>query len=283
MQQIGSGRKFESRSTKSGNLGLPPTGTAKRPTENQNKLGNLSRLSVVVPIKGPYENRVLSSLPQYVQKRLRPHLREVIVAKDDYLFQQDEAVKCVYFPETAVVSEYQILEDGRTIEVSIVGNEGALGVPSAFSSCRAINCSQVCVAGKVLKINSDYLERELSADQSLQYALHQTILRQMKQLSQKVICNTFHSVEQRFCAWLLMLQDRFGGDCLKITHEHIARVLGVHRPSITCIAQGLRDKGLIDYSRGRVLIRNRAGLEKNACICYGESDAMTLHLSGNIH
>ena len=119
-----------------------------------------------------------------------------MVAKDDYLFQQDEAVKCVYFPETAVVSEYQILEDGRTIEVAIVGNEGALGVISAFSSCRAINCSQVCVGGKVLKINSDYLERELSADQSLQYALHQTILRQMKQLSQKIICNTFHSVEQ---------------------------------------------------------------------------------------
>ena len=236
-----------------------------------------------MPISGPYENRVLSSLPQYVQKRLRPHLREVLVAKDDYLFQQDEAVKCVYFPETAVVSEYQILEDGRTIEVAIVGNEGALGVTSAFSSCRAINCSQVCVGGKVLKINSDYLERELSADQSLQYALHQTILRQMKQLSQKVICNTFHSVEQRFCTWLLMLHDRFGGDCLRITHEHIARVLGVHRPSITCIAQGLRDKGLIDYSRGRVVIRDLAGLEENACICYGESDAMTLHLSGHIH
>jgi len=269
------GRIKAARQARTGNGGI---GSAQ---ENVSKLGNLSRLSAVLP-GGLYENRLLSSLPQYVQKRLRPHFREMNVTKDDYLFQQDEAVKCVYFPETAVISEYQILEDGRTIEVAMIGNEGAVGVASAFSSCRAINCSQVCIAGKVLKINSDYLEREL-ADPTLQFALHHTILRQMKQLSQKVICNTFHSVEQRFCTWLLMLQDRFGGSSVKITHEHIARVLGVHRPSVTCIAQHLREMGLIDYSRGRIIIRDRIGLERNACICYAESDAMTLRLAGQVH
>ena len=153
----------------------------------------------------------------------------------------------------------------------MIGSEGALGVSSAFSTSRAINCSQVCIGGKVLKINSDYLDRELSADPTLQFVLHQTITRQMKQLSQKVICNTFHSVEQRLCTWLLMLQDRCGSPSLKVTHEHVARVLGVHRPSVTCIAQGLRERGLIDYSRGRIFIRDRAGVEKDACICYGDA------------
>lgn len=269
MQEIGSGRKpFQDKKMTARRI--TPGNNVKPIGEVQGALGGMGRLSVV---QAPevFANRVLSALPHYVIKRLRPHIREIAVSKDDYLFQQDEIVKCIYFPETAVISEFQILEDGRTIEVAMIGSEGALGVASAFSSARAINCSQVCIAGKVLKINSDYLERELSADHTLQFALHQAIARQMKQLSQKVICNTFHSVEQRFCTWLLMLQDRCGNACLKVTHEHVARVLGVHRPSVTCIAQGLREKGNIDYSRGRIVIRDREGVEKDACICYADA------------
>lgn len=275
MHQIGSDRKPGRAASRT--AGIPVVSASAL----QDRMSLPGRLNSAVG--DVYQNRVLASLPQHVQKRLFPHLREVSVTKDNYLFQQDEAVKCVYFPETAVVSEFQILEDGRTIEVAIIGNEGAVGVPSAFSSSRAINCSQVCVSGKVLKVNSDYLERELSADQALQYALHHTILRQMKQLSQKVICNTFHSVEQRFCTWLLMLQDRCDGNCLRVTHEHIARVLGVHRPSVTCIAQHLRENGLIEYSRGRITVLSRAGLEENACICYSESGLMPLQSAISIH
>lgn len=280
MQQIGSRSKsHQHKKITTGTVTPGNNGTAV--SDGRTTLGSLGRLAIVQPKDAP-ANRVLAALPQYVIKRLRPHLREITVSKDDYLFQQDEVVKCIYFPETAVISEFQILEDGRTIEVALIGSEGALGAASAFSSARAINCSQVCIAGKVLKINSDYLERELSADHSLQYALHQTIARQMKQLSQKVICNTFHSVEQRFCTWLLMLQDRSGNGFLKVTHEHAARVLGVHRPSITCIAQGLREKGYIDYSRGRIIIRSRVGVEKNACICYADS-RLTTRVSLAVH
>ncbi|MEO8574755.1 MAG: Crp/Fnr family transcriptional regulator [Pyrinomonadaceae bacterium] len=205
--------------------------------------------------------------------------KRVNLAKDQYLYQQDDTIDNIFFPETAVVSEFQILEDGRMIEVAIVGAEGVIGIASAFSACRAANCTQVCVAGTGLVIGRDIFEREVASDRRLQGIVHNYINNQIKQLSQRVVCNTFHSVEQRFCSWLLTLQGRSRRDRFRITHEHVARVLGVHRPSVTCIAQSLREKNLIDYGRARLVISDKGGIERLACGCSsGES-----HTASAIH
>jgi CRP-like cAMP-binding protein len=92
----------------------------------------------------------------------------------------------------------------------------------------------------------------------------------IRQISQRAICNMYHSVKERLCTWLLMVQDRCGRSTLNLTHEQIARTLGVYRPSITCIAQELREKKLIDYSRGGISICNRDRVEEVACTCYAE-------------
>ena len=213
------------------------------------------------------DNVLLKSFGAERLIRLRQFVKRVNLTKDQYLYQQDDTIDNIYFPETAVVSEFQILEDGRTIEVGIVGSEGAIGIASAFNSCRAANCMQVCVAGSALAVGRDILEREVASDPQLQLIIHNYINSQIKQLSQRVVCNTFHSVEQRFCTWLLTLQRRSRRDRFRITHEHVARVLGVHRPSVTCIAQGLRERNLIDYGRARLVICDTVGIERLACRC----------------
>lgn len=218
-----------------------------------------------VPRTSP--NTLLQNIGADHLMRLRQFFKRVNLTKDQYLYQQDDKIENIFFPETAVVSEFQILEDGRMIEVGIIGSEGAVGIASAFNSCQATNCTQVCVAGTAVAIGRDVFEREVAADPRLQLTLHNYINGQIKQLSQRVVCNTFHSVEQRFCSWLLTLQGRSHRDKFKITHEHVARVLGVHRPSVTCIAQGLREKNLIDYGRARLVIADKPGLEKLACRC----------------
>jgi CRP-like cAMP-binding protein len=232
---------------------------------------------VVVPgsvATGPSSNALLQLVDPEHFLRLRQFIKRVSLAKDQYLYQQDDEIDVIYFPETAVVSEFQILEDGRTIEVGIIGNEGAAGVASAFYSCRAASCMQVCVAGSALSISRDVFEREVMSDSRLRMYLHDDINGQIKQLSQRVVCNTFHSVEQRFCTWLLTLQKRSRREKFKLTHEHVARVLGVHRPSVTCIAQTLRERKLIDYGRARLVIRDRPGLESVACGCSADGHGL---------
>ena len=253
------------------------TGDGNRAT-TRISMGALRAAAAVTPLVAFTTNRLLTGLPAATISRLRPHLKEVTLIKEEYLFQQDESVESVFFPETAVISEYQILEDGRTIEVTTTGRDSAVGIPSAFGSRRAINCSQVCIGGKALRLRAEVLERELSICEEVHRPLQDSIIRQMKHLSQKVICNTFHSVEQRFCTWLLTLQNRSNRERFRLTHEHVARVLGVHRPSVTCIAQTLRDKKLIDYGRARLIISDAGGLRKLACRCSAD-----LHLSEAIH
>ena len=223
--------------------------------------------------KRPVANELLAGLPADMFKRLRPYLKEMVLEKDEYLYQQDDHIDSVYFPDSAVISEFQILEDGRTIEVAITGPEGAVGVTSAFSVCTATSCTQICVPGTVWKIKSDVLEREIAADRELNRLLHAQINANIRQLSQKIICNTYHSLEQRFCTWLLAMTERCGTNKLQVTQEHVARVLGVHRPSVTYIAQALRDLKLIDYRRGRIIVSNREGLKDHACPCYSDNGA----------
>ncbi|PYS99893.1 MAG: hypothetical protein DMF63_09465 [Acidobacteria bacterium] len=225
----------------------------------------------------PSSNSLIQNLGAEHLIRLRQFFKRVTLTKDQYLYQQDDRIDNILFPETAVISEFQILEDGRMIEVGIVGSEGAVGIASAFYACGAANCMQVCVPGTALMIPRDLMEREVASDARLQMIFHNYINAQIKQLSQRVVCNTFHSVEQRFCSWLLMLQERSRRDRFKITHEHVARVLGVHRPSVTCIAQGLRERNLIDYGRARLVISDKDGIEKLACGCGDMRSAKAAH------
>lgn len=219
-------------------------------------------------------NQLLAQIPADRLRRIRPYLKQVYLSKDEYLYQQGDEISYVYFPESAVVSEFQIAEDGRMIEVSITGSEGGVGLAAAFNSCEAVNCTQICVAGTALKIESALLERESRSDGAFREVMLKAMNTQFRNLSQKLICNTFHSVEQRFCTWLLLLRNRSGMSKFRLTHEHIARVLGVHRPSVTFIAQHLRDAGLISYSRGRIAILDHKRLEKVACNCYAEIRAV---------
>ena len=131
--------------------------------------------------------------------------------------------------------------------------------------------------GNVLKIESAILRKLSKLNPELPVLFHTTLENYIRQISQKAVCNMYHSVEERFCTWLLMVQDRCSKETLKLTHEQIARTLGVYRPSVTCIALDMRKKKLIDYSRGGISIRDRRQMEDIACGCYTELDASVHH------
>ncbi|MGD9562254.1 MAG: Crp/Fnr family transcriptional regulator [Pyrinomonadaceae bacterium] len=228
------------------------------------------------PVRAVPDRLVLGRLPGGLFKKLVPMLKPTQLAKDDYLHQQDDRVDFVYFPDSAVVSEFQMLADGRTIEVAVTGSESAVGISAVWSTSPAVNCAQVCVGGTAYKIEVEILERELTYSKPLQRWLHDQINAYIKQISQKVICNTHHAVEERFCTWLLMLHDRSGKSRFNMTQEYIAGVLGVYRPSVTCMAKSLREKNVIDYVRGQIFITDKRKLRSMSCACYHELPARSI-------
>jgi len=220
---------------------------------------------------GEPSNLILKSLPAETCALLEPFMKTVMLTKEQFLYQEDGRLDFLYFPVTAVVSEFKILEDGRMVEIAVTGREGAIGLSSMFSGSHvAPNCTQTTQAGTAKRIDAANFERVLHSNPKLQEGLSRYVESYIRQISQKAICNMYHSVKERLCTWLLMVQDRCGRSTLNLTHEQIARTLGVYRPSITCIAQELREKKLIDYSRGGISICNRDRVEEVACTCYAE-------------
>ncbi|CAN5468897.1 Crp/Fnr family transcriptional regulator [soil metagenome] len=216
-------------------------------------------------------NLILDSMPVDMKRILAPSLKPVMLTKEQFIYQEDDRLDYVYFPTTAVISEFKMLEDGRMVEIAVMGREGAVGLSSIFSDTHlAPNCTQVSQAGMAMRLDAATFEKLLRSNEGLRDGLNRFVNLYIKQISQKAICNMYHSVKERLCTWLLMLQDRCGRSTLNLTHEQIARTLGVYRPSITCIAQELRDMKLINYSRGGISISNRRKVEQSACTCYLE-------------
>ena len=215
-------------------------------------------------------NHLLTSVPANLFDLLKPSLRSVFLEEDAYLYLQDARLDYIYFPETAVISELRSLEDGRMVEVAITGHEGAIGFSSLFCGARVANCTQVSQAGSAVRIERAAFEKVLRVNPELGRVFSPQIDLYIRQISQRAICNMYHSVKERLCTWLLMVQDRCGKKTLKLTHEQIARILGVYRPSITCIALEMRRDALINYSRGGLSICDREKMEDSACACYLE-------------
>lgn len=216
-------------------------------------------------------NTILDSLRKELAVMLAPYLQTVELTTEQVLFQEEDDLDVIYFPLTAVISEFRSLEDGRMVEIAVTGNEGAIGLASVLSGSRiAHNYTQVSQGGTACTVSVSQIERLLKSNEALRYTLGRHTDIYIRQISQKAICNMYHSVKERLCTWLLMVQDRSGCSNMRLTHEQISRILGVNRPSISKMAHELRESNLISYSRGGVRIQDRKRVENAACTCYYE-------------
>jgi CRP-like cAMP-binding protein len=219
------------------------------------------------PAKGLLANRLLAAQTGEEFARLLLQLQPVAVAGGEIVYQPDGASEYVYFPETAVLSQLSILEDGKTVETAMVGGEGVVGLASVLGFQGGNVWTQTLVAGSAYRMSAKVFKQEFLRGGFLQLSCLDYINSYIRQISQRAVCNNHHRIENRFSSWLLMLADRSKKNSLRLTQEQIAVVLGVQRPSVTCIAQNLRSNGCIDYLRGRIIL-NRQKLEASACECY---------------
>lgn len=222
----------------------------------------------IQPSRKLFSNQILNSLTNADLARLSPYLETVSLSGGEELNQPGENINYVYFPEDVTVSQFQGFSDGSTAEIIMVGNEGMVGLNAVFGSQPAPFWTQAMTDGKVFRIKPDVLKEEFLRNRSLQLLLLNYANTYITQISQRVSCNIRHIAEARFCTWLLMLDDRNHGDCLRLTQEQIAGCLGINRPTLTNIAQSLKENGTIAYVRGCISILDRRRLENLACECY---------------
>ena len=214
----------------------------------------------------PGENRLLSALPREEHDRLVPHLVKVSLPLRDILYEANGPIAHVFFPLNGVVS-LVIMDGGFTLEVGIIGNEGLVGTPIFLGADRSPTRAIAQIPGDALRMEAKVFQKEMRRDGPL-YGLVQRYTQAMiNQISQSIVCNRRHSVAKRMCRWLLMSHDR-GADEFPLTHEFLAQMLGVRRPTLTSVAGTLQKAGLINYHRGTIRVIDRKGLETACCECY---------------
>lgn len=213
-------------------------------------------------------NRLLGAIPAEEFARLFPHLEPVSLSAGEVLYKLDEEMRYAYFPETAVVSHLYILSEGGMTEADMIGREGMTGLSAVFGVPPPSYVSEVALSGSALRARVDVLRQEFVRGGEFQQTLIKYAAARIALLSRRAVCNGNHRVEERLCTWLLMMHDRAGQQPLALTHERISRHLGTRRAGVTGAATLLRDRGVIDYTRGRISITDREALEAAACECY---------------
>jgi CRP-like cAMP-binding protein len=214
-------------------------------------------------------NQLLAALAPPEFKRLYGRLERVDLSLRDVVSSTSGPIAHVYFPETGMISLIQRMADGAVTEVGLIGREGFVGIPVLLGASVGLAEANVQMKGSALRMTAKAFRQAIARNEGLKtrllgfaHALH-------GQVTQTAACNSRHPVQKRLARWLLMAHDCAEGDELVLSHEFLSIMLGTRRPSVTMALGKMRSAGLVTTGHGRVIIRDRRGLEAAACECYG--------------
>ena len=216
----------------------------------------------------PLRNHLLAALPASDYERLAPHLEPIPMELGEVLYESGTQLRYVYFPTTSIVSLLYVMEDGASAEIAVVGNEGILGISLFMGGDTTPSRAVVQSAGHGVRLRAEMLKSEFERFGPAMHLLLRYTQALITQMAQTAVCNRHHTVDQQLCRWLLLSLDRLETNELAMTQELIANMLGVRREGVTEAARKLQDAALIRYSRGKITVLDRPGLEARSCECY---------------
>jgi CRP-like cAMP-binding protein len=231
-----------------------------------------------IAVQDPQQNHLLAALSAAERGRVFPHLELVPMPLGTVLYESGDVLHYVYFPTDCIVSLLYVLADGASAEISVVGNEGLIGIALFMGGETTPSRALVQSAGSAYRLSGQVLKDEFHRNGEAQLLLLRYTQALITQMAQTAVCNRHHSVDQQLCRWLLLSLDRLPANELVMTQELIANMLGVRREGVTEAAGKLEKLGVIRYARGRITVLDRPKLEQLCCECYAvvkkESDRL---------
>ena len=216
----------------------------------------------------PLRNRLLAALPDDALQRILPHLEYVPLPLGKVLYESGDTLRHAYFPTDSIVSLLNVLENGASAEISMVGNEGLVGIALLMGGDSTPSRAIVQSGGFAYRLSARRIKDEfMRHGETLRLALRY-IQCLMTQMAQTAACNRHHSIDQQLCRWLLLSLDRRSDNQLTMTQGLIANMLGVRREGVTEAAGRLMRLNAIEYSRGHITVLDRPLLERLSCECY---------------
>jgi CRP-like cAMP-binding protein len=216
----------------------------------------------------PQQNHLLAALPAEVQERIVPYLELASMPLGKVLYESGDALRHVYFPTDSIISLLYVMESGASAEISVVGNEGLVGIALFMGGESTTGRAIVQSAGNAYRLLGKRFKDEVARHGELLHLMLRYTQALLTQMAQTAVCNRHHTIDQQLCRWLLLSLDRLAGNQLTMTQELIANMLGVRREGVTEAAGRLHKDGVIEYRRGHITVLDRPRLEALCCECY---------------
>ena len=237
-------------------------------------------LSPSSPSSSPTRNRLLAALSKDDRDRLQPHLEPIDLELRKPLEQPNKRIDNVYFLDVGIASVVAVQAKETNVEIGLIGREGMTGLAIVLGNHRSPHATYIQAAGKGQRIAAAELRKALAASATLQVLLMKFVQAFMVQTAHTAIANARAKLDQRLARWLLMAHDRLDGNALPLTHEFLALMLGVRRAGVTEALSALEGRRLIEAARGRIVVRDRKGIERSAGGSYGVPEAEYRRLLG---
>jgi CRP-like cAMP-binding protein len=226
-------------------------------------------------------NGLLDALTAQESNRPRFLLEPVSLGLKQSLYRSGDEIDFIYFPIHGMVSVVSLLQDGSSVEIGTIGNEGLVGLPALLG--KPVSPDEVLVTGEGagLRATANVVRDEFDHCVAFRGAVLRFTQFFLEQVAQSAACNARHQLEARCARWLLLIQHRLQADQYPLTQEFLATMLGARRPGVTVAAGALQRAGFISYAHGQVTILDQAGLEAAACECHGSYKNRIEHLLGS--
>jgi CRP-like cAMP-binding protein len=232
------------------------------------------------------KNKLLNALSREAKDRIFPLLKLVKMPLGAVIYEVSEKLDYVYFPIDSIVSLLYVLEDGASAEISVIGNEGIVGIAVFMGGESTPNRAVVQSDGSAYRLPAEELRTEFNSQPDIRRLLLRFTQSLIAQMAQTAVCNRHHSIDQQLCRWLLLSIDRLPSNDLTMTQELIANMLGVRREGVTEAAGKLQKLGVITYKRGHISVIDRQRLEVESCECYqvvkSETARLELYMQNGI-
>lgn len=211
----------------------------------------------MTPAPERYSNQILDSLPLEEQHLLNPLLERHELVSESVVARARSPLPHVLFPVDALVAIRSSWRPQSSVELALIGREGAAGASVALEMETAPHDLTVAKAGRAYAISTKALIPQLKTLPKLRVALMLCIQRSLSDIAAAAAVHAFGAVTERVAA---RLSDRFihaDGPVIHITHAELSRALGVPRPGVTVALQILEGRKAIRAKRGLIQLIDR--------------------------
>ena len=212
-------------------------------------------------------NHLLRALPDEEFEAIAPLLEPVRLPRSAELEAANETIEFVYFPTTGVASIIAVEEDGESVDTAMIGREGMTGLPVFLDTGQSPARTIVQVPMEGVRMRSEELRRQLRGGGRLTALLQRHTQVVMVTMTQLILCNRMHRLDQRAARWLLQVDERVDERPFQVTQEFLAQMIGVQRPGLSVVMRQFKDAGLVNYARGQISIADHRGLAGRSCGC----------------